>query len=89
MERTQTIIRLSPELLQRVKNEAKKQNRSLNSFIENTLERATELQFPPMPPDMKIDDDILAIAGCIKEPTEEMLKNDPKLAYLWEKYGES
>ena len=35
--RRQTSFRLSEELLERLKNEANKVNRSLNSFVENAL----------------------------------------------------
>lgn len=35
--RTQTAFRLSDELLKRLKLEARKQNRSLNNFVESVL----------------------------------------------------
>lgn len=35
--RTQTAFRLSTELLKRLKTEARKQNRSLNNFVESVL----------------------------------------------------
>ena len=35
--RTQTAFRLSTELLKRLKTEARKQNRSLNNFVESIL----------------------------------------------------
>ena len=35
--RTQTAFRLSTELLKRLKVEARKQNRSLNNFVESVL----------------------------------------------------
>ena len=35
--RTQTAFRLSNELLRRLKTEARKQNRSLNNFVESVL----------------------------------------------------
>ena len=37
IERTQTAFRLSNELLKRLKTEARKQNRSLNNFVESVL----------------------------------------------------
>ena len=37
IERTQTAFRLSNELLKRLKIEARKQNRSLNNFVESVL----------------------------------------------------
>ena len=35
--RTQTAFRLSAELLKRLKTEARKQNRSLNNYVESVL----------------------------------------------------
>jgi hypothetical protein len=37
IRRTQTAFRLSTELLKRLKVEARKQNRSLNNFVESVL----------------------------------------------------
>ena len=37
ISRTQTAFRLSKELLKRLKIEARKQNRSLNNFVESVL----------------------------------------------------
>ena len=87
MERVQTIVRLRPELMARVKRASKRENRSVNSFIEHTLEKATGLEFPKLPKDFKVSDEILSLGGTIAVPTQEMLDKDAKLAYLWEKYG--
>lgn len=89
MERVQVIVRLKPELMARVKRAARRENRSMNSFIEHTLEKATGLEFPKLPKDFKVSDEILALGGTIAEPTQEMLDKDAKLAYLWRKYGRS
>ena len=53
------------------------------------MDRETRLKLPKLPKDFKASDEILQMHGCIKwgEPTEEELAADPKLAYLWEKYG--
>lgn len=87
MERVQTIVRLRPELLARVKRVARRENRSVNSFIEDALEKAAGLEFPKLPPDFKVSDEILGLA-CFKmpHPTQEELNKDPKFAYLYEKY---
>ena len=37
INRTQTAFRLSTELLKKLKTEARKQNRSLNNFVESVL----------------------------------------------------
>ena len=87
MERVQTIIRLRPELMARVKRASKRENRSVNSFIEHTLEKATGLEFPKLPKDFKVSDEILSLGGTIAVPTPEMLDKEAKLAYRWDKYG--
>ena len=88
--RVQTAIRLTPELLERVKRSAKREHRSVNSFIENILDKATEPVFPKfIGPDYQISDEIKAFRGSVsfKHPTQEQLDADPKLAYLVKKYG--
>ena len=87
MERVQTILRLPPELMARVKRASKREKCSVNSFIEQTLDKATGLEFPKLPADFKVSDEILSLGGTIAEPTKEMLEKDAKLAYLWGKYG--
>jgi hypothetical protein len=87
MERVQTILRLSPELMARVKRVAKRENRSVNSFLEHTIEKAVGLEFPKLPKDFKVSDEILNLACFdLPRPTQEELDNDPKYAYLYEKY---
>ncbi len=87
MERVQVIVRLKPELMARVKRAARRENRSMNSFVERTLEKATGLEFPKLPKDFKVSDEILNLACFdLPRPTKEELDNDPKYAYLYEKY---
>jgi hypothetical protein len=87
--RVQTAFRLTPELLARVKREARKEGISVNRFVERTLEKATELVFPKLPPDFKVDEDFRHMVECIQfRPfTKEELDADPKLAYLVDKFG--
>ena len=87
--RVQTAFRFTPELLARIRRAARKENLSVNQYVERTLDKATELVFPKLPQDLKIDDDIMAFAGKIhlKPFTKEELDADPKLAYLVEKNG--
>ena len=87
MERVQTILRLPPDLMARVKRASKRDKCSVNSFIEHALDKATGLEFPKLPADFKVSDEILNLA-CFKlpKPTQEELDNDPKYAYLYEKY---
>ena len=84
----QTTIRLSKELMARVKRNAEREHRSFNSYVEMVLDRATELKFPKMSPDFKISEEILSLrASSWKRPSQEELNADPKLAYLVKKYG--
>ena len=83
-----TTIRLTPELMERVKRSAKKEHRSLNSYVESLLDRATEPVFPKIGPDFKVSDEIKAFQGSVrfKRPTQAQLDADPTLAYLVKKY---
>lgn len=86
--RVQTVLRLSPELMARVKRKARRQNKSFNSYVEEILDRETTLALPVLPPDFEVSEEIRNLACCtFSAPSEEQLANDPKLAYLWEKYG--
>ena len=86
--RIQTVLRLPPELMERVKRSARKEKCSFNSYVERILDQATGQDFPTLPPDFKLSDDIRALGRFEwKAPTAEELEADPKLAYLWEKYG--
>ena len=84
----QTTVRLPIELVNRVKRQAKRENRSFNSFVEHTLDKATELVFPKLKPeDFIISDEIKNLtAKNFRSPSQEELDADPKLAYLVEKY---
>ena len=85
----QTTIRLPQELMSRVKRNAAREHRSFNSYVEQVLDRATELKFPKLPPDYKVSDEIRNLAASVPfhRPSKEELDADPKLAYLVEKYG--
>lgn len=87
--RVQTAFRLPPDLIARVKYHARRENLSVNSYVERVLEKATALVFPTMPPELKPDDELLAFAGKIhlKPFTKEQLDADPRLAYLVKKFG--
>ena len=86
--KTQTAFRFPPELLERMKRKARKRNLSLNAYAQDLFERDTRFDLPVLPADFKVSDEIRSM-HCIHftEPTPEELAADPKLAYLWEKYG--
>lgn len=86
--RIQTVLRFSPELMERVKRNARKQKCSFNSYVEKVLDQATEQSFPSLPEDFNVSEEVLGL--CImksSKPSAEALAVDPKLAYLWTKYG--
>ena len=83
--RTQTAFRFRDDLLERLKYKAKRQNLSLNAFVEQTLDEATRAKIPKLPKDFKIDPVLASFCGFMKAPTQEQLDADPKLAYLWGK----
>ena len=86
--RIQTVLRLQPELMARVKRNARREKRSFNSYIEQILDRATRLDEPVLPPDFAVSEEILGMrCGALTAPSAEQLAEDPKLAYLWVKYG--
>ena len=88
--RIQTILRLDPELMDRVKRRARKEKVSFNRYVEQLLERESRPSFPTLPPDFKVSEEIagLALFDCGVPDAGEMA-SDPKLAYLWEKYGKA
>ena len=89
METVQTTIRLPKELMERVKRQARREQRSFNSYVEHTLDKSTELVFPKLKPeDFIISDDIKRLSGSVHfvRPSQEELDADPKLAYLVEKF---
>lgn len=88
--RIQTVLRLPPELMERVKRSARKEKSSFNSYVERVLDQATAetSAFPALPPDFGISDEIRGLGKFeLVAPSAEDLEADPKLAYLWEKYG--
>ena len=89
MERTsiiQTGIRMESSLYERLKRNAKRENRSLNNYVVHLLETATAPVIPRLNrKDYPIDEDILRLGDLLTEPSPEELENDPKLAYILSK----
>ena len=83
--RVQTVIRLRPEVMERVKYRAKSQNTSVNAFIENVLVEATKVAIPKRPKDKEIDPLIKSLSGIFPPTTQEMLESDDRLAYILSK----
>lgn len=83
--RVQTVIRLRPDVMERVKYRAKSQNISVNAFVENALVEATKVPIPKLPKDFKIDPLVESLSGIIPAPAKEMLESDDRLAYILSK----
>lgn len=89
-QRIQTVLRLPKHLYYRVKLYAEREGRSFNNYVETLLAKATDMDWPTIPKDFEIPEEIQNLRpkkSVIKRPTQEQLDNDPKLAYLMKKYG--
>ena len=79
VERTQTAFRLKNNLLERLKWEAKRKEKSLNTFVEETLEEVVgyEPVYPKLPPEFfeeaKEYADRFVLKGCKLPPEYEGL----------------
>ena len=84
----QTAFRIPEELLARMKREAKKRGTSLNAFLIEVMDRETRVEWPHLPKDYKVSQEILNLkcVDKLREPTPEEFAEDPKLEYLWNKY---
>ena len=76
--RTQTAFRLKNSLLERLKWEAKRRDKSLNTFVEETLEEVVgyEPVFPKLPPEFfeqAKELERFALKGCKLPPEYEGL----------------
>jgi hypothetical protein len=81
--RVSSLIRLQPGLMEKAKRRAKQENLSFNAYIERLLEQDSRLEWPTLPADFKVSEEILSfqIDGW-KEPSKEELEADPKLAHI-------
>ena len=81
--RVSSLIRLQPRLMERAKRRAKQENLSFNAYIERLLEQDTRLEWPTLPADFKVSEEILGFQiDSWKEPSKEELEADPKLAHI-------
>ena len=83
--RISTIIRLRPGIMAQAKRRAKQKNLSFNAYVEEVLDRASRVEWPVLPPDFKVSEEILNFQiKDWKEATKEELEADPRLAHIWE-----
>ena len=87
--RVQTVIRLRPELMMRIKYRAKGQGLSVNAYVEKVLEEDALPKIPKISEDFEIDPVIASFGGMLREPTREEVESDPKLAHIWRKHYET
>lgn len=87
--RESAIIRLKSELMARAKRQAKANHLSFNAFVEKALEQTVTPEWPVLPPDYKVSDEIRSFQCIGKDwrPSQEDLQSDIKLKRIWEKYG--
>ena len=84
--RKQTAFRLPVELMERLKWQARRDKKSLNAYVEDILTKELEKEWPKLPLDYSATaDELFSCKEHIPSPSKEMLKADPKLAYIWNK----
>lgn len=81
-EKVQTVLRISPELMRRVKYKARQVDVSVNAYIEDVLREAVMPRIPTLPKDFEIDPVIKSLSGIIPAPSQEEIDADPRLAYI-------
>lgn len=81
-EKVQTVLRISPELMRRVKYKARQVDVSVNAYIEDVLREAVMPKIPTIPEDFEIDPVIKSLSGIIPAPSQEEIDADPRLAYI-------
>ena len=82
-ERIKTSLRLTPALVARLKIMARRNNKSLNRYVEEILEREVADEFPHLNrEDFLKGDKFLKSGTTIPEITQEMIDKDPKLAHI-------
>lgn len=81
-EKVQTVLRISPELMRRVKYKARQVDVSVNAYIEDVLREAVMPRIPRLPEGFEIDPVIKSLSGIIPAPSQEEIDADPRLAYI-------
>ena len=81
--RIQTGLRFKPALIEKVKNKAKRSNKSFNRYVEDLLEKDVADEFPRLDrEDFVKDNEFLAFGKLIPEFSQEQIEADPKLAHI-------
>ena len=88
-KRVSTLIRLRQDVMMQAKRRARQRNMSLNAFIEQLLERSCRVEWPVLPSDFRVSEEIQDMK-CIPagwRPSKKELEADPRLAHIWEELG--
>lgn len=81
--RIQTGLRFKPALIEKVKDKAKRSNKSFNRYVEDLLEKDVADEFPHLNrEDFVKDNEFLAFGKLIPEFSQEQIDADPKLAHI-------
>ena len=86
-KKVQTVLRIRPELMARLKYKAAQVGLSVNADLEGVIQEAVMPRIPKLPKDFEISPLVKSLNGIIPAPTQEMLDADPKLAYIVGKGG--
>lgn len=84
----QTAFRLDNQLVNRLKRKARMQGVSLNSLVENELNRLAppEPEFPIIDGAIELTEEVIALGSYIKEiPERAVLLNDERAQYILNK----
>lgn len=83
ISRIQTGLRFKPALIEKVKDKAKRSNKSFNRYVEDLLEKDVADEFPHLNrEDFVKDNEFLAFGKLIPEFSQEQIDADPKLAHI-------
>ena len=85
-KKVQTVFRVDPELMEKIKYGAKKEHLSVNAYMEKVMSMVTRPIIPQFPKGFTLDPADMIPKVKLRKPKQEELDADPKLAYLWEKY---
>ena len=84
----QTAFRLDNQLINRLKRKARMQGVSLNTLVENELNRLAppEPEFPIIDGAIELTEEVIALGSYIKEiPERAVLLNDERAQYILNK----
>lgn len=93
----QTAFRFTPELVNRMKQKARREHMSVNAYVESLIEKdlgGEEDKYEALYRELAkikipdtISDEVKALSGLEVVFSREEVDNDPKLEYFVEKYG--